>query len=504
MNLDDLAEKDNTPKSLPNVVGVRLRSAGKMIYFSGRDLKLKPGQRVVVEAERGLALAKVVKVDIEYTPGKNSRPLKKVVRFIDERDLIIDEENKKRNREAILTCRRMVKDLSLAMNMIEVEYQHSANKAVFYFSAEGRVDFRELVRMLAQTLRIRVEMRQVGIRDEAKLVGGLGPCGLPTCCSTYLVNFNPVSIRMAKEQNLTLNPEKVSGLCGRLMCCLGYESEVYKELKAGLPKIGKRADTWMGKGRVLEINIFTSQIRMELENRERVSISIADLRSWRKDPEAFEAILKKRQAQERQKALKNIGISDKGSGTGSGDESRLLNGKKSGGRGGGKGKPGDRDGRPKGKGRPPRGKPGPRKDAAPGGGQGKTAAAGGDQKPGDNTESGEKKPRRRRRSRGGKRRRGPRGPRPEGAQGKQGERKPQNRNESSQKKTSGQGGNPSQPNKGRPQAGGGRRSEGSGKAGNSENRNSGSGSGRPRSDNRQRNSAGGGPKGGKSGDGPKN
>ena len=300
-------EEEQETEEIPakKAVGVRLRRTGPLLTFWDNGLQLKQGMEVVVEAERGLALGRVVKLDLCEKMLKQIPPELRVVRIADKRDQLIKEENENRNKQGYNVCLQAIEKLNLPMKLIEVEYQHSANKAIFYFSADGRVDFRELVKNMAQELRIRVEMRQIGIRDEARLVGGIGPCGQPTCCSTFLVNFSPVSIRQAKEQNLTLNPEKVSGLCGRLMCCLGYESYVYKDMQAGLPKIGKKADTWMGKGRVLEINIFSKIMRMELENREYVSVNIDDFRAWKEDADGFMKVLKKREQDERNNALDN-------------------------------------------------------------------------------------------------------------------------------------------------------------------------------------------------------
>lgn len=291
--------------STKRAVGVRLRRTAPLMAFWDNKLELKEGMEVIVEAERGLALGRVVTLEPCQKFLKQNPPEMRVVRIADKRDQLIKEENEKRNKEGHKICLKYIEELNLPMKLIEVEYQHSANKAIFYFSADGRVDFRELVKLMAQELKIRVEMRQIGIRDEARLVGGIGPCGQTVCCSTFLVDFLPVSIRQAKEQNLTLNPEKVSGLCGRLMCCLGYESSVYKDMQSGLPKIGKKADTWLGKGRVLEINIFSKIMRLELENREYVSVNIDDFKAWKQDPDKFAKVLQQREQDERENAIDN-------------------------------------------------------------------------------------------------------------------------------------------------------------------------------------------------------
>ncbi|RJO73974.1 MAG: hypothetical protein C4523_01520, partial [Myxococcales bacterium] len=309
---------------MPEMVGIRFRPAGALFYFLPGDLSPKVGQTVIVEAERGLMAGRVVR-ERQTPKTRPADPWRRIVRLADERDELIERENKARNKTAFDCCRRLIDQLALPMKLIEVEYQHSANKATFYFSAEGRVDFRELVRLLAQDMRIRVEMRQVGIRDEAKLIGGFGPCGLTTCCSTFIEAFTPVSIRMAKEQNLTLNPEKVSGSCGRLMCCLDYEQSTYREIQKGLPKIGKKVDTWKGRGRVLEINIFSRLMRLELEGREYLTISVDDYFAFKADPEGFAKVIAEREEQAKSAAIQNATFKRRGgasrpprSGTGEG------------------------------------------------------------------------------------------------------------------------------------------------------------------------------------------
>ncbi len=273
-------------EAIPTVL-INYHSAGPMqrCYTSGFDLKIN--MKVIAERSGGLSLATIKSLPEMYTPTAEEQ-LPRVVRFIDDRDHLIIDENKRRSAEARRICNNLVEKLNLDMKLIDVEYLHSLNKAIFYFSAEGRIDFRELIRELARSLHIRVEMCQIGVRDEAKLIGGLGPCGLPTCCSTFLGNFAPVSIKMAKEQNLTLNPEKVSGLCGRLICCLSYESQVYRDVQEGLPKIGKKADTWKGRGRVAEIDVFRNKISFDIEEEEeRFICSIDEYREYMQNRESF-------------------------------------------------------------------------------------------------------------------------------------------------------------------------------------------------------------------------
>jgi|GEM_PF-111161 len=273
-------------EAVPTVL-INYHSAGPMLrcFTNGFDLKINT--KVIAERSGGLSLATIKSLPEMYTPTAEEQ-LPRVVRFIDDRDNLIIEENRRRSAEARRICDKLVEKLNLDMKLIEVEYLHSLNKAIFYFSAEGRVDFRELIRELARSLHIRVEMCQIGVRDEAKLIGGLGPCGLPTCCSAFLSNFAPVSIKMAKEQNLTLNPEKVSGLCGRLICCLSYESQVYRDVQEGLPKIGKKADTWKGRGRVAEIDVFRNKISFDIEEEEdRFICSIDEYREYMQNKETF-------------------------------------------------------------------------------------------------------------------------------------------------------------------------------------------------------------------------
>ena len=289
------------------VVGIRFHLAGPIHWHAlGDTLTVKHGDGVIVEVERGMEQGRAV-TDVLLRPFRKGEHFPRVVRLMDERDRGIESENAALAKAARTRCRDLIASLSLPMRLVKVEYQHSGNKAVFYFSSEGRVDFRELVRLLAQEMHIRVEMRQIGIRDEAKLLGGLGPCGLPTCCNSYLTEFAPVSIRMAKEQNLTLNPEKVSGLCGRLMCCLGYESEHYNEKQKDLPKIGKKTTTWRGRGRVLEINIFTEQMRLEMdETHEICSVNIDDFKAYRLDPEGYAAKMAEKEERERKEKSQNF------------------------------------------------------------------------------------------------------------------------------------------------------------------------------------------------------
>ncbi|NSW83374.1 MAG: stage 0 sporulation family protein [Syntrophothermus sp.] len=213
---------------MPVVVGVRFKPAGKIYYFNGEDVELKVGDKVIVETARGIEFGEVVIGRREVDEGRLVLPLKNVIRKATEQDMRQAEDNRRREVEAYAICEAKIKEHGLPMNLIDVEYTFDRGKIIFYFTAEGRVDFRELVRDLASVFRTRIELRQIGVRDEAKMLGGIGTCGRVLCCATFLGDFEPVSIRMAKDQNLSLNPTKISGICGRLMCCLKFESETYE------------------------------------------------------------------------------------------------------------------------------------------------------------------------------------------------------------------------------------------------------------------------------------
>ncbi|HWI62013.1 MAG TPA: regulatory iron-sulfur-containing complex subunit RicT, partial [Symbiobacteriaceae bacterium] len=213
------------------VVGVRFKKAGKVYYFDPADFPIAAGQKVVVETARGVEYGEVAVGPKDVPDEQVVQPLKKVLRIGNEKDAVVAAENKRKENEAFGVAQKKIEGHSLDMNLVDVEYTFDGSKIIFYFTAEGRIDFRELVRDLAGVFRTRIEMRQIGVRDEAKLLGGIGPCGRILCCTSFLGDFAPVSIRMAKDQNLSLNPSKISGLCGRLMCCLRYEQETYEAAK---------------------------------------------------------------------------------------------------------------------------------------------------------------------------------------------------------------------------------------------------------------------------------
>jgi cell fate regulator YaaT (PSP1 superfamily) len=255
---------------LYNVVGVRFKKAGKIYYFDPGELTIPAGEFVIVETVRGIEYGKVVISDKQVDENDIVLPLKKVIRIADAKDKLIVEENKKAAREAYDICLKKVEEHGLEMKLVDVEYTFDRNKVIFYFTADGRVDFRELVKDLAAIFRTRIELRQIGVRDEAKMLGGIGPCGRMLCCSTFLGDFEPVSIKMAKDQNLSLNPTKISGLCGRLMCCLKYENEEYETAKEQLPDLGEYVETPHGLGKVIGLNILERMLQVELSEHGRV------------------------------------------------------------------------------------------------------------------------------------------------------------------------------------------------------------------------------------------
>ncbi|WP_033543421.1 PSP1 domain-containing protein [Planococcus sp. CAU13] len=251
------------------VIGVRFKKAGKIYYFDPGEFPIEKDDYVIVETARGVEYGKVV-VPVK-TVGENDvvLPLKQVVRVASERDREQVEENRQQAQQAFETGTGKIEEHRLDMKLVDVEYTFDRNKVIFYFTAEGRVDFRNLVKDLASIFRTRIELRQIGVRDEAKMLGGIGPCGRMLCCSTFLGDFEPVSIKMAKDQNLSLNPSKISGLCGRLMCCLKYENDEYEQAKKEMPDIGSRVATPDGEGRVVGMNILERVLKIRLSEQEQ-------------------------------------------------------------------------------------------------------------------------------------------------------------------------------------------------------------------------------------------
>lgn len=247
------------------VIGVRFKKAGKIYYFSPAEFDIKRGQYVIVETARGIEFGECVIGIKEISEEEIVSPLKCVIRIADEKDIQKHRDNKAKEIEALDICLKKIKEHNLEMKLIDVEYTFDNNKVIFYFTADGRVDFRELVKDLATIFKTRIELRQIGVRDEAKMVGGLGPCGRPMCCSTFLGDFASVSIKMAKEQNLSLNPTKISGICGRLMCCLNYEQSTYEEIRKRLPKVGSTVKTEYGNGLVTGNSIVKEMVKVKLK-----------------------------------------------------------------------------------------------------------------------------------------------------------------------------------------------------------------------------------------------
>ena len=245
------------------VIGVRFRQAGKIYYFSPGKLKIRTGDHVIVETARGLEYGYVVIGNKEVDDSKVVQPLKSVIRMATKEDEAVEEANKKKEKDAFKVCLEKIRKHNLEMKLIDVEYTFDNNKILFYFTADGRIDFRELVKDLAAVFKTRIELRQVGVRDETKIVGGIGICGRPLCCHSYLSEFIPVSIKMAKEQNLSLNPTKISGVCGRLMCCLKNEEETYEYLNSKLPNVGDYVTTDDGlKGEVHSVNVLRQTVKV--------------------------------------------------------------------------------------------------------------------------------------------------------------------------------------------------------------------------------------------------
>lgn len=248
------------------VIGVRFRQAGKIYNFSPADFQVKVGDHVIVKTARGIEYGSVVQGIREVADDKVIMPLKSVIRIATEEDDKKAIENNEKEKKAFKICKEKIAKHGLEMKLIETEYTFDNNKVLFYFTADGRIDFRELVKDLASVFKTRIELRQVGVRDETKMLGGIGICGRPLCCNTYLSEFIPVSIKMAKEQSLSLNPTKISGICGRLMCCLKNEQEAYEELNSNLPDIGEKVKTFDGfKGEVVSVNVLRQKVKIVVE-----------------------------------------------------------------------------------------------------------------------------------------------------------------------------------------------------------------------------------------------
>lgn len=260
---------------MTEVIGIRFKSVGKTYYFAPNSVKFEVGERAIVETARGVECGDVVMANTEVEDEKVVQPLKSVIRKATENDLKIVEENRIKEEEAFKICEEKIAKHNLAMNLVDTEYTFDRGKILFYFTAETRIDFRELVKDLASIFRTRIELRQIGVRDEAKMLGGLGICGRPFCCHSFLGDFQPVSIKMAKDQGLSLNQVKISGTCGRLMCCLKYEQNAYDDLLKITPRQGALVDTPQGKGTVVDVNLLRGKLKIVLsDNADATPISV--------------------------------------------------------------------------------------------------------------------------------------------------------------------------------------------------------------------------------------
>jgi len=266
-----------------NIVGIRFKKAGKVYYFDPAGFDLKVNEHVVVETTRGQELGKVVIAPTQVLASEVSETLKPVLRKAEPEDIEYTRELEEKAKEALVECGKLIDELELPMKLLFAEYNLDGSRLTFLFSAEERVDFRELLRRLNKFFKTRVELRQVGSRDEAKLIGGFGRCGRPLCCMDFISEFAPVSIKMAKEQNLPLNPMKISGVCGRLMCCLSYESDQYRAMKEKLPRVGKKVSTPMGKATVVGSNPLKETVLVELESQATVELPLSEVSIKDKD-----------------------------------------------------------------------------------------------------------------------------------------------------------------------------------------------------------------------------
>ncbi len=255
-----------------NVIGVRFKKAGKIYYFDPLDYRIEKDSAVIVETDRGIEFGQCVVGIREINDKEIVSPLKPVIRVASQKDLERHIQNKEKEIEAFTVGEKKILEHHLEMKLVDVEYTFDHSKVIFYFTADGRIDFRDLVKELATIFRTRIELRQIGVRDEAKMLGGIGICGRSLCCSTWLGDFNSVSIKMAKEQNLSLNPTKISGICGRLMCCLNYEQETYEEIRHRLPKVGSLVETPAGNGNVIGNNVIKESVRVRILGSEEEQI----------------------------------------------------------------------------------------------------------------------------------------------------------------------------------------------------------------------------------------
>ncbi|MFC1846978.1 stage 0 sporulation family protein [Chloroflexota bacterium] len=283
INENSEINENNENNITRHAVGMRFNKAGRVYYFDPSGIELEMGDAVVVDTASGLEMGEVVIVDSAELTEKVSMPLKPVIRKVTAKDLERMEGLKQQEKDAMAECERLVEKMKLPMKLISAQYNIDGKRLTIVFGAEGRVDFRELVRDLSRSLKVRIEMRQVGSRDEAKLLGGYGRCGRQLCCASFLSELNPVSIKMAKEQGLPLSPMKISGLCGRLLCCLGYEYEQYRSMREKMPRVGKQISTPMGEGIVRSTNPVSETVTVELESGARTEITLEELNGKKED-----------------------------------------------------------------------------------------------------------------------------------------------------------------------------------------------------------------------------
>lgn len=296
---------------MARVIGVRFRTAGKIYFFSPGKFDVKRGNQVIVETARGIEFGNVVTGPKDVPDDQIMRPLKTVIRIATEEDRRTEEKNREKEKEAFQICLEKIRKHGLEMKLINAEYTFDNNKVLFYFTADGRIDFRELVKDLAAVFRTRIELRQIGVRDETKIRGGIGVCGRPLCCHTYLSEFAPVSIKMAKEQNLSLNPTKISGVCGRLMCCLTNEQETYEELNSHLPSVGDTVTTVEGlKGEVHSLSVLRQLVKVivKLDNDEK------EIREYKVSELKFKPRRKKNEVRLSKEQMRELAALEKGTG----------------------------------------------------------------------------------------------------------------------------------------------------------------------------------------------
>lgn len=286
---------------MAEIVGIKFKDVGKVYYFGPNGMTFQKGDKAIVETARGLECGEVATENSDVPDESIVAPLKPVIRHATKEDLATVEQNKEKEKKALQICEEKIARHGLDMKLVDVEYTFDSSKILFYFTADGRVDFRELVKDLAGVFRTRIELRQIGVRDGAKKLGGFGICGRPFCCNTFLGEFQPVSIKMAKEQGMSLNPVKISGTCGRLMCCLKYEQDTYEHLLRHTPKVGAIVETVEGRGTVIENNLITGMLKVRLDRRsdaapllvERHSVKLikdAQIRLDKKEIEALKGI----------------------------------------------------------------------------------------------------------------------------------------------------------------------------------------------------------------------